>query len=42
MLDRDEPNQETIEALREAERIAKDSNVHGYDDVHRLFADILS
>lgn len=29
----EQPNQETIAALREAERIARDPNVHRYTDV---------
>lgn len=36
----DAPNQETIAALREAERIAKDPSVKGYDDLDELFADL--
>ncbi len=35
-----QPNAETIEAMREAERIAKDPNVKGYTDMPRLFADL--
>lgn len=34
------PNKETISALLEAERIAKDSSVKGYHDVDELFADL--
>ena len=34
------PNQETIAALREAERIAKDPSVKGYDNLDELFADL--
>ena len=36
----DAPNQETIAALREAERIAKDPSVTGYDTLDELFADL--
>ena len=36
----DAPNQETIAALREAERIAKDPSVKGYDNLDELFADL--
>ncbi len=35
-----QPNTETIAAMQEAERIAKDPNVKGYTDLHRLFADL--
>ena len=35
-----QPNAETITAMQEAERIAKDPNVKGYTDVPRLFADL--
>ena len=34
------PNRETVSALLEAERIAKDSSVKGYRDVEELFADL--
>lgn len=34
------PNQETVSALLEAERIAKDSSVKGYRNVDELFADL--
>ena len=34
------PNHETVTALLEAERIAKDSSVRGYNDVEELFADL--
>lgn len=34
------PNKETLAALLEAERIAKDSNIKGYDDLDELFADL--
>ena len=36
----DAPNQETIAALREAERIAKVPSVKGYDNLDELFADL--
>ena len=36
----DAPNQETIAALREAERIAKDPSVKGYNDLDELFAEL--
>ncbi len=34
------PNAETIAAMQEAERIAKDPNVKGYTDMPQLFADL--
>jgi len=34
------PNAETIAAMHEAERIAKDPNVKGYNDLDELFADL--
>ncbi len=34
------PNRETVSALLEAERIAKDSSVKGYRDVEELFAEL--
>ena len=34
------PNRETVSAMLEAERIAKDSSVKGYNDVDELFADL--
>lgn len=34
------PNNETVSALLEAERIAKDSSVKGYHNVDELFADL--
>ena len=36
----DQPNNETIAAMLEAERIAKDPSVKGYDDLDELFADL--
>ena len=36
----EEPNEETIAAMLEAERIEKDPNVKGYDDLDELFADL--
>lgn len=35
-----QPNKETIAAMLEAERIAKDPSVKGYDDLNELFADL--
>lgn len=35
-----QPNRETIAAMLEAERIAKDSSVRGYTDLDELFADL--
>lgn len=35
-----QPNRETLVALMEAERIAKDPNVKGYTDLDELFADL--
>jgi DNA-damage-inducible protein J len=35
-----QPNAETIAAMLEAERIAKDPNVKGYTDLNQLFADL--
>lgn len=34
------PNKETIAAMLEAERIAKDPSVRGYSDLDELFADL--
>lgn len=34
------PNKETVAAMLEAERIAKDPNVKGYNDLDELFADL--
>ncbi len=34
------PNAETIAAMIEAERIAKDPNVKGYTDLDKLFEDL--
>ncbi len=34
------PNSETISAMLEAERIAKDPNVKGYTDLNQLFTDL--
>ena len=34
----DQPNKETIAAMLEAERKAKDPSVKGYDDLDELFA----
>ncbi|MFA7078620.1 MAG: type II toxin-antitoxin system RelB/DinJ family antitoxin [Syntrophomonas sp.] len=35
-----QPNQETIAAMLEAERIVKDPSVKGYTDLNELFADL--
>ena len=35
-----QPNKETIEAMLEAERIAKDPSVKGYTDLDELFAEL--
>ena len=34
------PNNETVAAILESERIAKDSSVKGYTDLDELFADL--
>lgn len=34
------PNAETLEAMREAERIARDPSVQGYTDLDLLFFDL--
>ena len=34
------PNKETVSAMLEAERIAKDPTVKGYHDVNEFFADL--
>lgn len=39
-IDLDKPNQETIAAMREAERIADDPSVKGYTDIYKMFADL--
>ena len=36
----DQPNKETMAAMLEAERIAKDSTIKGYHDVDKFFADL--
>ena len=36
----EQPNKETVAAILEAERIAKDPSVKGYDDLDDLFADL--
>ncbi len=38
----DVPNEETLEAMREADRIAHDPNVKGYTDIDELMRDLLS
>lgn len=35
-----QPNKETVAAMLEAERIAKDPSVKGYTDLDELFADL--
>ena len=37
-----EPDKKTIAAMLEAERIAKDPRVKGYNDLDELFADLKS
>ena len=37
-----QPNNETVAAMLEAERIAKDSSIKGYSDLDELFADLKS
>lgn len=32
----EEPNETTLEAMREADRIARDENVKGYDNIEEL------
>ena len=34
------PNAETIEAMLETERLMKDPNVKGYDDLDEMFAEL--
>ena len=36
----DQPNKETVAALLEAERIAKDPSVKGYSNLDELFAEL--
>ena len=36
----EQPNKETIAAMVEAQRIAKDPSVKGYDDLDELFAEL--
>ena len=36
----DRPNKETVAAMLEAERIARDPGVKGYDDLDALFHDL--
>ena len=40
MITTDTPDQETVSAMLEAERIAQDSSVKGYSDMDELFADL--
>ncbi len=35
-----QPNRETLAALKEADRIAKDAAVRGYSDLDELFSDL--
>ncbi len=37
-----QPNRETLAALAEAEKIAKDPNAKGYNDLDELFRDLKS
>ena len=39
-LDLEQPNRETIAAMLEAEKIADDPSVKGYNDLVELFADL--
>ena len=41
-LRQERPNRETIAAMLEAERIAHDPSVKGYDDLDELFEDLRS
>ena len=36
----DEPNRETVSAMLESKRIARDGNVKGYRDLNALFKDL--
>lgn len=36
----DRPDRETVAAMREAERIARDPSVKGYTDLDEMFADL--
>ena len=36
----EQPNKETVAAMLEAERIAKDPSVKGFNDLDELFADL--
>ena len=40
LRERGTPSKETVSAMLEAERIAKDSSVKGYHDVDEFFADL--
>ena len=40
MISEGRPNKETVAAMLEAERIAKDPSVKGYTDVDELFAEL--
>lgn len=35
------PNAETVEAMQEADRIARDSSVKGFTDIDEMFGEIL-
>jgi len=35
------PNEETIEAMKESDRIAGDSSVKGFTDIDKMFGEIL-
>ena len=41
MISKEKPNAETIDAIIEADRIAKDPSVKGQRDVDEMFEDIL-
>lgn len=41
-LEEYEPNEETIEAMREADRISRDPNVKSYTDVDEMMREILA
>ena len=40
ILSEGRPNKETVSAILEAERIAKDSSIKGYKDVDELFSNL--
>lgn len=39
-IGQERPNRETLEAMLEAEKIARDSSVKGYTDLDELFRDL--